>query len=181
MSKSESNSSAGKCGCTLLLLWLSDLQTINDVVDYLYELFIVTVILSEFNLKFKKKQLNRPSVLWCCWLGSRKGIRPVKTEWWGNGVVLSGARCKWFAYGPTDAIATSSFLAPVKSRMVSFWCRITQVVLEKRPLNGCSSSSNLKLKRNCWPVYYVTLWIFKTDFYLLYTFLLWHTNTELHV
>ena len=22
-----------------------------------------------------------PSVLWCCWLGSRKGIRPVKTEW----------------------------------------------------------------------------------------------------
>ena len=23
-----------------------------------------------------------PSVLWCCWLGGRKGIRPVKTEWW---------------------------------------------------------------------------------------------------
>jgi len=22
-----------------------------------------------------------------------------------------------------------------------FWCRLTQVVLEKRPLNGCSSSS----------------------------------------
>jgi len=29
-----------------------------------------------------------PSVLWCCWLGSRKGIRPVKTEWWGAGVVV---------------------------------------------------------------------------------------------
>jgi len=28
-----------------------------------------------------------PSVLWCCWLGSRKGIRPVKTEWWGTGMV----------------------------------------------------------------------------------------------
>jgi len=27
-----------------------------------------------------------PSVLWRCWLGSRKGIRPVKTEWWGAGV-----------------------------------------------------------------------------------------------
>ena len=30
-----------------------------------------------------------PSVLWRCWLGGRKGIRPVKkTEWWGAGVVI---------------------------------------------------------------------------------------------
>jgi len=30
-----------------------------------------------------------PSVLSCCWLGGRKGIRPVKkTEWWGAGVVV---------------------------------------------------------------------------------------------
>ena len=29
-----------------------------------------------------------PSVLWHCWLGSRKVIRPVKTEWWGDGVVV---------------------------------------------------------------------------------------------
>ena len=29
-----------------------------------------------------------PSVLWCCWLGSKKGIRPVKTECWGAGVVI---------------------------------------------------------------------------------------------
>ena len=29
------------------------------------------------------------SVLWCCRLGSRKGIRPVKKlEWWGAGVVI---------------------------------------------------------------------------------------------
>jgi len=29
------------------------------------------------------------SVLWCCKLGSRKGIRPVKKlEWWGAGVVI---------------------------------------------------------------------------------------------
>ena len=36
-----------------------------------------------------------PSVLWRCWLGGRKGIRPVKTEWWGVGmaIYLSGARC----------------------------------------------------------------------------------------
>ena len=29
-----------------------------------------------------------PSVLWHCWLGGRKGIRPVKKEWWGAGVVI---------------------------------------------------------------------------------------------
>ena len=47
-------------------------------------------------------------------------------------------------YLAIDATATPSSLAPVKSRMVTglpFWCRFTQVVLEKRPLNGCSSSS----------------------------------------
>ena len=31
---------------------------------------------------------------------------------------LSGARCRWFAYGPADATATRSSLAPVKSRIV---------------------------------------------------------------
>ena len=35
----------------------------------------------------------------------------------------------------------SLFLAPVKSTLaLPFWYRLTQVVLEKRPLNGCSSS-----------------------------------------
>ena len=60
-----------------------------------------------------------PSVLWCCWLGGRKGIRPVKSRvvryWRGY---LSGVRCKWFAYGPAGAIATPSSPASVKSRMV---------------------------------------------------------------
>ena len=28
------------------------------------------------------------AVLWRCWSGGRKGIRPVKTEWWGVGVVI---------------------------------------------------------------------------------------------
>jgi len=48
------------------------------------------------------------------WLGGRKGIRPVKTEWWRTGVVISLEQ----AYSPADAIATPSSLAPVKSRMV---------------------------------------------------------------
>jgi len=47
-----------------------------------------------------------PSVLWRCWLSSRKGIWPVKNWvvgfWHGY---LSGARCR-FAYGPADVTAT---------------------------------------------------------------------------
>ena len=31
---------------------------------------------------------DKRSMLWRCWLGSRKGIRPVKTEWWGTAVVI---------------------------------------------------------------------------------------------
>jgi len=81
-----------------------------------------------------------PSVLWRCWLGGRKGIRPVKNwvvRYWRG--CLSGARGGWFAYGPADANATSSSLALLKSRMaVPFCCRLTEVVLEKRLLNGLS-------------------------------------------
>jgi len=41
------------------------------------------------------------------------------------------------------ATATPSSLASVKSRMVlPFWYWLTQVVLQKRPLNGSSSSSS---------------------------------------
>jgi len=49
-------------------------------------------------------------VLWRCWLGDRKGIRPVKN--WVVGCwrgYLPGARCR-LAYGPTDATATHCLL-----------------------------------------------------------------------
>ena len=51
-----------------------------------------------------------PSVLWRCWLGGRKGIRPVKN--WVVGCwrgYLSGARFR-LAYGPADATATHCLL-----------------------------------------------------------------------
>ena len=51
-----------------------------------------------------------PSVLWRCWLGGRKGIRPVKN--WVVGCwccYLSGARCR-LAYFPADSTATHSLL-----------------------------------------------------------------------
>ena len=49
---------------------------------------------------------------WRCWLGSRKGIRPVK--YWVVGCwcgYLSGVRCR-LAYGPADATATYCLLLP---------------------------------------------------------------------
>ena len=79
-----------------------------------------------------------PSVLWRCWLGSRKNIRPAKN--WAVGCwrgYLSGARCR-LAYGPADATATHCHLLQQKSRLVlRFWCRLTRVVLDIGPLNGC--------------------------------------------
>ena len=51
-----------------------------------------------------------PSVLWRCWLGGRKVIRPVKN--WVVGFwrgYLSGAKCR-LAYGPADAISTDCLL-----------------------------------------------------------------------
>jgi len=40
--------------------------------------------------KFSKSGVwdSLPSVLWRCWLGGKKGIRPVKNEWCGTGMVI---------------------------------------------------------------------------------------------
>ena len=85
------------------------------------------------------------SLLWHCWLGvGRQEEHPAKIEWWGTGVVICLERSAndliEQAYGPADATATLSSLASLKSP--PFWCRLTQVVPEKRPLNGCLSLSD---------------------------------------
>ena len=87
---------------------------------------------------FQKIVLLLPSVLWRCWLGGRKGIRPVKKQSGGVLVWLSVwsevQTCIW----PSWCHCQSLPLAPVNSRLVlPIWYRLTQVVLEKRPLNGC--------------------------------------------
>jgi len=54
---------------------------------------------------------------------------------------LCGARCKRFAYGPSDVTATASSLVPVKSRMVYLsGASLPRLSWEKGLLNGCSSS-----------------------------------------
>jgi len=54
---------------------------------------------------------------------------------------LSGARCKWFAYGPAEAIATSSSLASLKSTILVslFGESLNRLSWKKRPLNVCLS------------------------------------------
>ena len=78
-----------------------------------------------------------PSVLCRCWLGGKKGIRPVKNRvvghWCGY---LSGARCR-LAYGPADVTGTH----------VSCFTKITWVVPDKGPLNGCVCSNLLFMSR----------------------------------
>jgi len=80
-----------------------------------------------------------PSVLWHCWLGVSKSIQPVKTEWWGVGVVICPEVeivCIWVQLMPLHPKNPSS-LASLKSGLVlPFWYRLTQVVLEKTPLNS---------------------------------------------
>ena len=77
-------------------------------------------------------------MLWRCWLGVRKGIRPVKK--------LSGGVLVWLSVWsevqtcirPGWCHCHSLSLASVKSMLVlPFWYRLTRVVLEKGPLNGC--------------------------------------------
>ena len=76
-----------------------------------------------------------PSVLWRCWLGGRKGIRPVKTEWWvlaWLSVWSEVHTCTW----PSWCHCHSLSLASAKSRLVlPFWYRLTRVIPEKGPLN----------------------------------------------
>ena len=92
------------------------------------------------------------AVLWRCWLGGRKGIRPVKTEWWGAGMVICLDQGADLHMAQLMRLPLS--LAPVKSRLVlPFWYRPTRVVLEKGLLNGvcvwsewcpCSMVSSLR-------------------------------------
>ena len=71
-------------------------------------------------------------VLWRYWFGRRKSIRPLKNWAMRCWHYLSGVSCKWFTYGPADA--TVSCLIETQNGLLFFWCQLTQVVPERRPL-----------------------------------------------
>jgi len=72
------------------------------------------------------------SVLWCCWLGGRKGIWHVKTEWWGTVWSEVQMICTWSSWCHCHPIISCS--SKIQNGL-PFWCRLTQVVLEK----GCQT------------------------------------------
>jgi len=88
---------------------------------------------------FDLEHISRwPSVLWRCWLGGRKGIRPVKKlssevlAWLS--VWSEVQTCIWPSWYHCHSLSP----APVKSRLVlPVWYRLTWVVPDKGPLNGC--------------------------------------------
>jgi len=85
-----------------------------------------------------------PSVLWHCWLGVRKSIRSVNIEWCGVGVWSKvQIVCMWSSQSYCHPKTPSSLVLP-------FWYWLTQVVLEKRLLHGCSSSSNRTALQWCY-------------------------------
>ena len=82
-----------------------------------------------------------PSVHWCCWLGSKKGIRPVQNC---DGVLAwlslwsEVQTCIW----PSLCHCHSLCLASVKSRLfLPFWYQLTRVVPDKGLLSGCVCST----------------------------------------
>ena len=81
-----------------------------------------------------------PSVLWHCWLGDRKDIRPVKRWvlvcWWW--------RLDWsFAHLVAPVVnTTSTILAPVKFTMVSFWYQLIGLSWKKTTRWGSLSCLN---------------------------------------
>ena len=97
----------------------------------------------QFHSQFVNDNDNMPSVLWRHWLGGRKGIRPVKTEWWVLAwlSVFSKVQmiCIWSSCCHCHPIVSCSSKI---NNGLPFWHQLTQVVLEKRLLNGFSSSSS---------------------------------------
>jgi len=106
---------------------------VTSDVDTNVLLWLLSVAISELFVGCNNRV---PSVLWSCWLGSRKGIRPVKSwvvrYWCGY---LSGARCMWSSWSHCHLIISCS--SKIQTGL-PFWCRLIQVVLEKRLLNVCS-------------------------------------------
>ena len=79
-----------------------------------------------------------PSVLWRCWLGGRRGTRPVKKLSSGVLAWLSVWSEMQTCIQPSWCHCHSLSLASVKSRLVlPFWYRLTWVVTDKGLLNVC--------------------------------------------
>ena len=70
------------------LIWWLHIHTGTGRARSEYLLSSISLLLRT-NKSMAYLHIHLPSVLWRCWLGCRKGIRPVKkNEWWGDGMVI---------------------------------------------------------------------------------------------
>ena len=76
--------------CRYLRTVVNGLEERNDPTDSdgMYFLFCSSISTDKAINMHPTENCLVPSVLWRCWLGGMKGIRPVKNEWWGVGVVV---------------------------------------------------------------------------------------------
>ena len=126
--------------------------------DYTFVLFCVVFLyfVSPKRPFFIFENDSVPSVLWRCWLGDRKGIRPVITEWWGAGLVIClkrGADLHMAQVMPMPL--TVSYFCKIQIGF-TLWYRLTWVVPEKGPLNGCVC--NCQKLTNFIDFWYVKSW-----------------------
>jgi len=90
-------------------------------------------------------------------LGGRKAIQPVKKM---SGEVLAWLSV-WSKMQMICIWSDNAHCLPIIScsskiqNNLPFWCRLTQVVLEKKPLNGCSSSSYYSATIVCVIMFYI--------------------------
>jgi len=116
----------------------------TEICSYNYSSPILALRLNRLVYVIYHNTVNQPSVRWRCWLGGRHPACK-KTEWWGAGVVIcleQGADLHMAQQMPLS-------LASVKSRLVlPFWYRLTWVVLDNGPLNGCVCVLISEYKRN---------------------------------
>jgi len=72
-------------------------------------------------------------------LGGRKGIRPVKTEWWGAGMIIClerGADLHMAQLMPLP-LTVSRFSKIQVGFTFLFWYRLTRIVPDRGLLNAC--------------------------------------------
>ena len=66
-----------------------------------------------------------------------KGIRPVKTEWWGAGVVICLGQGADLHTAQVIPLPLTIYCSSKSRLVLAFWYWLTRVVPDKGPLNGC--------------------------------------------
>ena len=124
-----------------LRMKLYDCRTVKAFAQGTFISFVAnelnrTAVANAFFIQWGCSHRCLPSVLRRCWLGGRKGIRPVKTEWWGAGVVIClerGADLHIAQLMPLPL--TVSCFSKIQIDL-PFWYWLTRVVPDKGPFSG---------------------------------------------